>query len=111
VERFGPETLLCIASIRECLEIRDAATGFWRQSTQRLARQLDLPTFDGPSVAQLTACRRQMLDQHRQVVWSRRRQRAAQWLAPPPISCWLRRRQRTLQGVGRILKGRLQRTG
>ncbi|KEF42994.1 MAG: hypothetical protein ER33_03765 [Cyanobium sp. CACIAM 14] len=111
VERFGPETLLSIASIRECLEIREAATRFWKEATSALARQLELPHRVAPSTLQLAACRREMLAQHRRIVWDRRLQRAARWLAPPPVSCWLRRRQRTLQGARRQLRRALERTG
>ncbi|WP_216901310.1 hypothetical protein [Synechococcus sp. CCY 9618] len=110
VETFGPDTLLSVRSIRECAQIRNAATSHWRQATERLAQQLELPPCGDPSAARLAACRRAMLAQHLQVVWNRRLQRAARWLAPPPISCWLRRRQRTLQGVGRILHGTARRT-
>jgi hypothetical protein len=103
VERFGPETLLSVTSIRECRQIRDAATRHWRDATSRLAEQLELPAWSGPSPVHLATCRRSMLAQHLRVVWQRRLQRMAGWLAPPPISCRLRRCQRSLQRLGRVL--------
>lgn len=111
VERFGPETLMSVSSIKECREIRDAATRFWREATHRLAEQLNLPTLEAPSAAQMAACRRQMLGQHLRVVGNRRLQRSVRWLTPPPVSCWLRHRQRTLERAGRILGRRLGKTG
>lgn len=104
VERFTPDTLLSVASIRDCLQIRDAASRYWRQATDQLARGLELAVPAAPGEAQLAFCRRQRHTQHLQVVWSRRLNRAARWLAPPPLSCWLRRRQRDLRGLGRLLQ-------
>jgi hypothetical protein len=103
VEGFGPQTLLSVRSLRECLAVRDAASRYWRDATRRLADHLDLPTWSGPALVHLAACRQAMRAQHAQVVWRRRRHRAAAWLTPPPISCWLRRRERTLQRLGRLL--------
>ena len=103
VERFGPETLLSVDSIRECREVRDAATRHWSKATEQLAEQLGLPPWPGPSAAHLAACRRARLVQHLQVVRRRRLNRMANLLTPPPVSCWLRRRQRSLRGLGRIL--------
>jgi hypothetical protein len=105
VGRFSAETLLSVGSIRECWQIRQEATRYWREATERLALQLDLPAYRGPSAAQLASCRRERMAQHLRVVWGRRLGRAARWLAPPPVSCWWRRRQRTLQGLGRRLQG------
>ncbi|MBM5823057.1 MAG: hypothetical protein FJ082_11570 [Cyanobacteria bacterium K_Offshore_surface_m2_011] len=105
VERFSAETLLSVGSIRECWQIRQEATRYWREATERLALQLDLPAYRGPSAAQLASCRRERLAQHLRVAWGRRLGRLAGWLAPPPLSCWWRRRQRTLQGLGRRLQG------
>jgi len=104
VDRFTPDTLLSVASIRDCLEIRDAATHYWREATKLLARALGLAAPAAPSGAQLALCRRQRRAQHLAVVWSRRLNRAAGWLAPPPVSCWFRRRQRELRGLGRLLR-------
>ncbi|MCT0208503.1 hypothetical protein [Synechococcus sp. CS-1332] len=103
VQRFAPDTLLSVASIRTCWQIQREATRYWHEATERLAHQLDLPVYLGPSASQLATCRRSRRAQHRQVVWGRRLHRLARWLTPPPISCWWRRRQRTLQGLGRIL--------
>jgi hypothetical protein len=103
VERFTPDTLLSVASIRECWQARSEATRYWQEATAQLARQLNLPAYRGPSAAQLASCRRDRRSQHRRVVWSRRLNRLAGWLTPAPISCWWRRRQRTLRGLGRIL--------
>jgi hypothetical protein len=105
VERFTPETLLSVVSIRECWQIRQDATRFWREATERLARQLDLPAYRRPSAAQLAGCRRERRAQHLRVVWGRRLARLGRWLTPPPVSCWWRRRQRTLRGLGRLLQG------
>ena len=103
VERFTPETLLSVASIRECWQVRIEATRYWRGATERLAALLDLPAYREPSAAQLATCRRDRRAQHLRVVWTRRLARLGRWLTPPPISCWWRRRQRTLLGLGRIL--------
>ncbi len=103
VERFAPDTLLSVGSIRECWQVRSEATRYWQEATAQLALQLDLPTYRGPSAAQLATCRRDRRSQHRRVVWSRRLNRWAGWLTPPPISCWWRRRQRTFRCLGRIL--------
>ncbi len=103
VERFSPDTLLSVASIRECWQVRLEATHFWREATAELARQLDLPAYRGPSAAQLALCRRDRRAQHRRVVWGRRLDRLGHWLTPPPISCWWRRCQRMLRALGRRL--------
>jgi len=110
VERFAPDTLLSVASIRECWQVRVEATRFWQGATAELARQLDLPAYRGPSAAQLATCRRDRQSQHRRLVWGRRLHRLGHWLSPPPISCWWRRRQRMLLGLGRVL-GAGARTG
>ncbi|WP_216905886.1 hypothetical protein [Synechococcus sp. CCY 0621] len=103
VERFDPDTLLSVASIRECWQIQNEATRYWQEATGELARQLDLPAYQGPSAVQLARCCRDRRAQHRSVVWSRQLHRLGNWLTPPPISCWWRRRQRMVRGLGRLL--------
>ncbi len=103
VDRFAPDTLMSVASIRECWQVRIEATRFWQGATVELARQLDLPAYRGPSAAQLASCRRDRYSQHRRVVWSRRLHQLGRWLSPPPISCWWRRRQRMLRRLGQAL--------
>lgn len=103
VERFDPDTLLSVASIRECWQIQSEATRYWQEATAELARQLDLPAYRGPSAVQLARCCRDRRAQHRSVVWSRQLHRLGTWLTPPPISCWWRRRQRVVRGLGRLL--------
>ena len=103
VQHFAPDSLLSVTSIKECWQIRKEATRYWQEATAQLASQLDLPAYLGPSPAQLATCRLDRRVQHLRVAWSRRLNRLARWLTPPPISCWWRRRLRTLRGLGRVL--------
>ncbi len=104
VEHFGPDTLLSVGTIRDCWLIRLEASRYWEEATAQLARQLGLPAYRGPSAEQLATCRRDRFGQHLRVVWGRRLTRTARWLTPAPVSCWWRRRQRTLQGIGRVVR-------
>jgi hypothetical protein len=103
VERFAPDTLLSVASIRDCWQLKMEATRYWREATEQLARQLELPVFTGPTAAQLAICQRARRAQHLRVVWSRRLHRLGRKLTPPPISCWWRRSQGMLKALGRTL--------
>ena len=73
-----------MASIRECREVRDAATRHWREATEQLAEQLGLPAWSGPSAPHLAVCRRARLAQHLQVVRRRRLHRMADLAHAPP---------------------------
>jgi len=104
VERFSPDTLLSVNSIQDCLRIRTQATQYWRDATDQLAQRLGLPVLHRPRPAQLSAFRRQMRNQHVRVVVSRLLTAAGRGLAPPPVSCWILRRRRTLRQLARFLR-------
>ncbi len=103
VERFAPDTLLSVGSIQECLRIRTLATRYWKDATDQLAQRLGIPALPRPRPAQLADCRRRMRDQHLRVVASRLLAEAGRRLAPPPVSCWIQRRRRSLRQLARFL--------
>jgi hypothetical protein len=103
VDRFSPETLLLVDSIKDCWDLRRRATRHWRAVTLTIARGLGWDGGVGLCRVSLARVRREMWRHHLHFTLRRQRSALAGRLSPPFVHCFLRRNQRRVEAI----RGRL----